>query len=173
MANNRIARNSFGASAWSANNSGFAVDSDTNQLQLNVDGTVRVVATDNVRALTAAYTVVPADNGTTFILNASAEFATTLPSPFAGAKYSFIVGGAPSGASYTVSSTTDLIHGLAVSSADAAGSMDGTNGTLNATITFVDGQAKAGDRVDVVSDGTYWYAIGFAFDEDAITFTAA
>ena len=126
-----------------------------------------------IEVVTATNVILPSENGKTFFLSSATEFVSTLPAPAEGLKYSFIVSAAPSGASYTIVTTsgTGLIHGVAVSAADAGGSVDTTAGTPADTITFVDGQALKGDRVDVISDGTFWYAIGFCSDEDAITFT--
>jgi len=128
-----------------------------------------------VETVTATNTITAAENGKTFFLNSATEFASTLPAPAAELRYQFVVVGAPSGASYTVvtHNGSDIIHGPGLSSADAGGSADSTAGTGADTITFVDGQAKAGDRVDVISDGTSWYAVAFMGDEDAITFTAS
>jgi hypothetical protein len=125
-------------------------------------------------AVTATNVITAAESGKTFFLNSATEFVSTLPAPAAGLKYTFIVKAAPSGASYTVvsDSGTDNIHGVVASAADAGGSVDSTAGTAADTITFVDGQAHVGDRVDVISDGTLWYAFGLCDDEDAITFTA-
>jgi hypothetical protein len=174
MASKRIARGPQVAAAYSGNAAGFGVDSDDNQLKLNVNGTQRIIPTGHVRTLSAAHTITAVENGTTFILSHATEFAVTLPAVASGLRFSFIVGNAPETASYTivVPGGTDLIHGCAVSSADAGGSVDSTAGTAADTITFVDGQAAIGDRVDVISDGTFWYAFGVCGDEDAITFTA-
>lgn len=117
--------------------------------------------------------VTAAESGTTFFLSLATGFVTTLPAPALGLHYRFLVAIAPSGGSYTIVTTggTDLIHGAAASAADAGGSVDSTAGTAADTITFVDGQAVKGDWVEVVSDGTSWYAFGICSDEDAITFT--
>lgn len=145
-----------------------AADDDVMELD---DTLAETLAATEVVAATNVITA--AESGKTFFLASATEFVSTLPAPAAGLRYSFIVSAAPSGASYTIVTTsgTDLIHGVAVSAADAGGSVDTTAGTAADTITFVDGQALKGDRVDVISDGTHWYAIGFCSDEDAITFT--
>lgn len=122
----------------------------------------------------ATNVITAAESGKVFFLSHATEFASTLPAPAAGLNYSFIVAAAPSGASYTIVSdgvTQNVIHGVAVSAADAGGSVSSTAGTAVDVITFVDGQAKIGDRVDLVCDGTYWYAMGVCSDEDAITFS--
>jgi hypothetical protein len=54
---------------------------------------------------------------------------------------------------------------------DAGGS--GDSGTADDTISFVDGQAVAGDRVLVKSDGTSWFAYAFSKVLAGITFTQA
>lgn len=126
------------------------------------------------KELTAAYTVTEAENGTTYYLNSTTEFVTTLPSPFLGAEYEFIVKGAPSGASYTVvtASSANIIKGVqTVAEVTAAGAAD--SGTADDTITFADGQAVAGDRVILKSDGTSWFAHAISKVVAGITFTQA
>jgi hypothetical protein len=121
--------------------------------------------------LTAASTLTAAQSGTTFFLNAATEFETTLPAPVAGLTYTFIVKTAPSGASYTVvtASSANIIKGQAVNAAGVAGD----TGTADDTISFVDGQAVAGDKVTVISDGTNWFAYGQCAVAAGITFTQA
>lgn len=135
----------------------------------NVTGTVTgTAATSNT---TATKAVSAAESGTTFFLNATTEFVSTLPAPAAGLNYRFIVVAAPSGASYTVVTTgsANIIVGKQFTSAEAAGD----TGTADDTITFADGQAVAGDRVDLISDGTKWYAYAFSAVAAGITFTQA
>ncbi len=123
------------------------------------------------KELTAASTLTEADNDLTFFLNAGTEFATTLPSPFLGARFTFIVKTAPSGASYTVvtGSSANIVKGMQNPAAAAAGD----TGTTDDTITFVDGQAVAGDMVQLWSDGTSWFAQAFSRVAAGITFTQA
>lgn len=120
---------------------------------------------------TAASTLTAEDSGKTILLNSTTEFATTLPAPAAGLKFTFIVVSAPSGASYTVvtNGSANIIVGKQFTSADAAGD----TGATDDTITFVDGQAVAGDRVELISDGTKWYAYAFSAVAAGITFTTA
>ena len=130
-----------------------------------------VTGAETVTTLTAASTLTAAQSGTTFFLSSATEFATTLPSPAAGLTYTFIVGAAPSGASYTIvtASSANIIKGQAVNAAGVAGD----TGTADDTISFVDGQAVAGDMVTVISDGTSWFAKGFCAVAAGITFTQA
>jgi hypothetical protein len=124
-----------------------------------------------MKVLSAASTLTADDNGTVFVLSASTEFATTLPAPFLGAEFTFIVGAAPSGASYTIvtASSGNVIKGLQNSVAGDAGDF----GTADDTISFVDGQALAGDRVELFSDGTSWFAYATSKVAAGITFTQA
>lgn len=153
------------------------------------DGTLRVVdvtsgntasilyPTDSTaggrqKILTATYSVPQTENGTIYYLNATTEFVTTLPAPFLGAEYEFVVKAAPSGASYTVvtNASANIIKGIAFNG-EAAGV--GDSGTADDTISFVDGQAVAGDRCRVTSDGTSWFATAFSKLAAGITFTQA
>jgi len=168
-----IYRYSEAAETSTGNAVGIGVDSDDDRLYVNRSGTREPIAGDAVETVTATNAITAGEDGTTFFLSSGTEFTSTLPSPAAGLKFTFVVAAAPSGADYVVTTTTDLIHGMGVSSADAGGSADSTAGTLAATIEFVDGQAKVGDRVELTCDGTYWYAFAVMSDEDAITFTPA
>lgn len=152
---------------------------------VGTDGTRRLVnlATGNTvqalsqlgggaKELTAASTLTHEDNGLTFYLNSATEFATTLPAPFLGAEFKFVVKTAPSGASYTIvtASSANIIKGIAFNG-EAAGV--GDSGSADDTISFVDGQALAGDNVIVRSDGTSWFATAFCKVAAGITFTQA
>jgi len=125
-------------------------------------------ATEDV---TATNVITAAESGKTFFLNSATEFVSTLPAPAAGLRYSFVVVAAPASASYTIvtASSANIIKGKQFCSADAAGD----TGTADDTITFVDGQAVAGDRVDVICDGTSWFAYAFSAVAAGITFTQA
>jgi hypothetical protein len=143
---------------------------------LHADGTEwRVIATMPVIELTenttATNAITAAESGKTFLLNSATEFVSTLPAPAAGLRYTFIVAAAPSGASYTVvtTSSANVIKGMQVCAADAAGD----TGTADDTITFADGQAVAGDMVTVWSDGTSWFAVAHSRVAAGITFTQA
>jgi hypothetical protein len=122
-----------------------------------------VVAATNV--------ILAAESGTTFFLNSATEFVSTLPAPARGLEFEFIVAAAPSGASYTVvtNGSANIIKGQAYPASGAAGD----TGTSDDTITFVDGQAVAGDRVVVKSDGTSWFAYAYCAAATGVTFTTA
>lgn len=136
------------------------------------DGATRTILTDAaVEVLSAATTLTAADSGKTLFLNAGTEFATTLPTAALGLRFTFIVTGAPSGASYTIVTpgSLQIIFGKQHSAAGDAGDTENTGGAT--TITFVDGQAVVGDRVELISDGTNWYAVAFTSVAAGLTFT--
>ena len=127
------------------------------------------------KTLTATATLTATEVGKTIFLNSTTEFVTTLPLPKAGYTFSFVVTAAPSGASYTVvtSGSANIIKGQ-VYSVDVNSATDPDFETSGGdTISFVDAKAVAGDRVDLVCDGTNWFAYGFCSVFDAITITTA
>jgi len=138
-------------------------------------GVEQRVPVPTARVLTAATTLTAEENGGTFFLNSATEFATTVPAPFLNGRLTFIVAAAPSGASYTIVSNAsgNVIKG-AVYSADLNAAADGDIETSGGdTITLVDAKAVAGDTVELVSDGTSWFARGFVSVFDAMTITTA
>lgn len=143
---------------------------------LGVSGATTLSSTLSYRNLTEAVTetntITAAESGKIFFLNSATEFDSVLPAPAAGLNYKFIVVAAPSGASYTIStnSSANVIIGTAYSSAgaDEDSELSGCD-----TISFVDGTAVKGDRVDVYCDGTNWYAYGYCNANGGITFTTA
>ncbi len=111
------------------------------------------------------------DSGAVVFLNSATEFVTTLPAPKRGLHFTFIVTAAPSGASYTVvtSGSANIIKGNQNSVAGDAGDF----GTADDTISFVDGQSVAGDKVEVICDGTSWFAYAISKVAAGVTFTQA
>ena len=121
--------------------------------------------------VTATNVITAAESGSVFYLSSATEFVSTLPAAAIGLKFTFIVSAAPSGDNYTIvsASSANIIKGVQVTAEDAAGS--GDSGTADDTITFVSGQAVAGDKVEVVSDGTSWFAYATSKVKAGITFT--
>lgn len=141
----------------------------------NRAGNLVPVGLGATETLTAATTLTADDNGKTLFLSATTEFATTLPAPAAGLTFTFIVSAAPASASYTVvtSGSSNIIKGM-VLSADLNAANDGDIETSGGdTITFADGVAVAGDRVDLVCDGSNWFAYGMCTVYNAITISTA
>lgn len=166
-------------------NGGSVFDSNENDIKAELDLLTGLTATAaqlnqaantavNAEVVTATNVIAAAESGATFFLNSATEFVSTLPAPAIGLRFSFIVAAAPSGASYTVvtNASGNVILGHILTSQDAGGSADSeTSG--GDTISFVDGKAVVGDRVDVISDGTKWYARCSCKVFDAITITTA
>ena len=128
----------------------------------------------SAETVAATNAITAGENGKTFFLSSATEFVSTLPAPAAGLRYTFIVAAAPSGASYTIvtASSANIILGHVLTSQDAGGTSDSeTSG--GDTISFVDSKAVVGDRVDLVSDGTSWFARCSCKVFDAITITTA
>ena len=117
--------------------------------------------------------IAAAESGRVYFLNAAGAFVSTLPAPALGLEYTFIVKTAPSGASYTVVTTSaaQVIAGHVLTSgfADSGSDVETTAGANS--INFVDGVSVAGDRVHVISDGTNWYASCICAVEAGITIT--
>lgn len=124
--------------------------------------------------LTAVGTLTQDQCGSTFFLNATTEFATTLPAPLAGCRLTFIVKAAPTGASYTLltASSANIFIGN-VTSADLNAANDGDSSTADDTITITDGVAAVGDMVLLFSDGTSWYYTAVSKTYNAIIATQA
>ena len=128
------------------------------------------VATEVVSATNV---ITAAESGKTFFLNSATEFASTLPAPAAGLKYIFIVTAAPSGASYTVATEggCQVLAGHVLTSGFADSGSDVETTATGTTITFVDGVSVVGDRAEVISDGTSWFASCITAVEAGITIT--
>ncbi len=127
---------------------------------------------DLTEVVTATNVITAAETGSVFFLNSATEFVSTLPAVAAGLRFIFIVTAAPSGASYTIvtNSSANVIKGHIVTAEDAAGDFETSGGD---TISFVDGQAVAGDLVEVFCDGTNWFAYGRSKVAAGITITTA
>lgn len=125
--------------------------------------------------VTATNVITADESGKTFFLSSATEFVSTLPAPAIGLKYSFVVTAAPSGANYTIvtNGSSNIIKGQ-VYTLDVNSAADPDFETSGGdTVSFVSAKAVAGDRVDVVCDGTNWFAYGFCSVFDAITITTA
>lgn len=129
------------------------------------------LAASSTRTITAIDSIVAADhNGTIFIDNATG-FAITLPAPIAGFKCEVISKTANTSGNHTIvtNSSANIIKGLQNSVAGDAGD----SGTADDTISFVANQSVAGDRVELRSDGTSWFAYATSKLAAGITFTQA
>lgn len=145
---------------------------------VTTDGITKTnIVTQKISALTAATTVTTSQSNYLFTLGTAGGFAVTLPavSGCAGCVFEFIVKVAPSGGSYTIvtSSSENKIYG-AILSKDLNAANDTSSAAASDTITLVDSKAQIGDRVTILSDGTYFYATAYTNGNfDSITFTQA
>jgi Flp pilus assembly protein TadG len=113
-----------------------------------------------ITALTGATTITTAQSGTCFTLGTAAGFTVTLPAVAncSGCEWDFVVKVAPTG-SYIIHSAANNIHGSYVCSDLSSGTDSGsTLGTAVDDITFVLNKAQIGDKCNIWSDGTYFYA---------------
>ena len=130
-----------------------------------------------VETVAAANVITANEAGKIFVLSSATEFQSTLPtaSTASGAVMRFIVGAAPSGASYTIvtgNSLENVIYGN-VLEAETDTNDDGPVASQEDTITIVDGVAVVGDWVEVVCDGTNWYVSGMTAADGGVTLTQA
>lgn len=126
--------------------------------------------TDLTEVVAATNVIAAAESGSVFFLNHATEFVSTLPAMAAGLHFTFIVSGAPSGASYTVvaaSGTPIVGHVLTLDVNSATDSGFSTSGVL--TVTFVDSKAVVGDKAEFWCDGTKWFCSAKCSVFDAIT----
>ena len=106
---------------------------------------------------------------------AHAGIADALPVAAAGLRYTFIVTAAPSGANYTIvtNASANIIIGQ-IYTLDVNSATDPDFATAGEdTINFVDAKAVVGDSVEVICDGTNWFARCFCSVFDGITITTA
>ena len=105
------------------------------------------------------------ENGTTFFLNVATGFTSTLPAPAIGLHYRFFVRIAPTTAYViTTDSGANIMYGTYL---DIVGEQ--TYFSAQDTISFVANTSVIGDRLDVFSDGLYWYCTGFSGANGGIT----
>ena len=123
--------------------------------------------------LTATTSLTPADSGKVFFLNSSTEFTVTLPSVAdagAGFNVKFIVKAAPDGDAYVVTEKTSADTNVIITNGiNELTDSVGPSNTGHTTVTFADGVAIAGDWVDLLCDGTNWYATGQTKADGGIT----
>lgn len=131
---------------------------------------IAAIPASGIEVVTATNVILAAESGKTFFLDAVAGFASTLPAPAAGLKFSFIVKTAPTSNGYTIvtnGTTQKVLKGLVVVAADEVGDVS-AGGT---TATFVHNKSLPGDRVDMICDGTIWYMIGYVQVTAGLTIT--
>jgi len=157
-----IALSLFVVSAFAASlKDDITSQGNTSYLHKSVSAQQLATSIRDYETVTATNTILYSECGKTFFLNSATEFASTLPAPVAGCFFRFVVKAAPSGASYTVTTSggSDIIIG-GVNETETDTGDDGPYQADADTITLADGVAVVGDYVELVSDGTSWYLSG-------------
>tara|TARA_Y100001963_G_scaffold70001_1_gene97460 strand:+ start:498 stop:953 length:456 start_codon:yes stop_codon:yes gene_type:complete len=101
-------------------------------------------------------------------ITGSSDVAITLPAPAAGLYFTFINAVTPSGSGDAVitPTTADTIVSMGNGDADA----DGFSNLLADSVT-IEAASVGGERIELVSDGTYWYSFAFQNVVGSITTT--
>ena len=122
---------------------------------------------EKIKTIAVATTLTDSDSGKVLILNASAGKVVTLPSvAIAGFNLKVIVGSAFATTNFTVVAPTAKIQGGSIVNSVFVPAADEN------TISFVASAESVGDYVEIVSDGTNFYANGVGALAGSITFTA-
>ena len=118
--------------------------------------------------------VITADeSGKTFYLDLAGGFTSTLPAPFLGAKFKFVVKTAPSTAYIiTTNGGADIMIG-GINELEVDTSDDGPYDANADTLNFVASVAVVGDFVILESDGTSWYYHGQTNADGGVTTSTA
>lgn len=121
----------------------------------------------NTEIVTTTNVITAAENGKTFYLALAGGFTSTLPAPFLGGKFTFIVQIAPT-TSYviTTSGGANIISGKFWERAGGAG----VAGALQDTQNFVANQAIISDIARYNSDGVSWFVDGAVNVSAGVTF---
>lgn len=129
------------------------------------------VAGSATRTVTTTATITAADHNCTIYLNSATGFVTTLPAPIAGFFCEVISKLANTSGNHTIvtASSSNIIIGNQNSVAGDAGDTS----TADDTISFVANSSLAGDKVELRSDGTSWFAYAISRVAAGMTFTQA
>jgi len=124
---------------------------------------------DAVEVVEAAKTLTRDESGKTIFLSVATGFEVVLPTAEAGLRFTFIVAIAPTSNGYTITGTpADKIFGT-VACSGAENTVNGVTADANDNVILVHNQAKIGDTVTFISDGTNWYVNGNVNTFAAIT----
>jgi len=123
-----------------------------------------------VKVVNAALTLTAADSGSVFAIQQDSAYSITLPlAKVAGPGWhaTFILSEVAANAVKVINNTDeDTIVGVTVGADASAGSS--TNSTAVDEITFISG-AQLGDKVELLCDGSYFYAEAMAHDVAHVT----
>lgn len=108
--------------------------------------------------LDGSYSPAASESGSTFFLDNAAGFTVTLPSPELGLSFTFVVSAVNSTGPYVISATADTISMVSFLAYGSAADGNAASGT---TLTLNTNETTGGDRIELVSDGTSWFASAF------------
>jgi hypothetical protein len=181
-----------------ANNLSIFMDEDDDLLKYNVAGNITTIG-DNVDITTNANnittnanniialeqnfdnedvkadpsTIDSDDNGLTFYLDNVDGLVVNLPAPFNNAFFKFIVKTRAVGTSnYQIASTGANMYCLSYGSENTdVANYPSSDSTAITNINLIDGENHIGDYVEIVSDGTNYFAKAFIQKQAGITLT--
>ena len=112
-----------------------------------------------IEKVTTATTFTASDSGKVFALDAAGgAYTITLPAVAPGINYKFVVQENTPTGDITIKAAAAVIYGNLCLQADT--DEDNRLACAGKTNILVDTTALLGDSLELVSDGTYWYAIG-------------
>ena len=123
----------------------------------------------NIVSLTADYSALASDSGTTFMLNAAAGLTVTLPAvadALDGWNAVFVVATVTTSNNYVLTEKTADDTNVIISHLVEMADTSGPTNTGHTTITFA-GTPALNDRVEIFCDGTKYYAVGLGVADAA------
>lgn len=170
MAIRRIARDKLGAAGYSGNSSGLAVDSDSDILELNIDGNRRLIDARRLVAAGSTKTLTAKDNGSIVCLDTATGSVVTLPAASgSGRVYKFLVTVTATSNSHVikVANASDEMRGFVVQDSDTAtapniwwASDNDDTITLNRTTSGLAAQGEYFELVDATAN--HWFVRGYS-----------
>lgn len=120
---------------------------------------------------TTTYAMTEADSGKTFLVSGGTQAITLLPvaSLVEGWNCRFITTASPGGHK-TIGAGTAIIHGASTNSDATSAGGDSSDGTAKTNVV-ISASSQAGNRVDIVCDGSLYHAHGVQGQDNTITFS--
>ena len=114
---------------------------------------------------TTTYVMKASDSGKTFLVSGGAQAITLLPAAdlIEGWNCRFITTASPSG-DKTINAASTIIVGASANSAGTGASSDGTAKTT----CIIEAASQAGNKVEIICDGTFYYAKGLGVSDDFV-----
>ena len=134
-------------------------------------GAATIKNTESSQAETVITTnvITASESGKTFYLSLAGGFTSTLPAPFSGGKFRFVVAIDPTTAYIIVTNAGANIMIGGINELEVDTSSDGPYINNGDALNFVAALAVVGDYVDFESDGTSWFFNGQTNVDGGIT----